>query len=327
MLTLINGAPVAGNFFIPSGTITNAMIVAAAAISLNKLAAVTASKALVSDSSGFVAASSVTATELGYVSGVTSAIQTQFTGKLSTGTAALVNADVNASAAIAHSKMAALTASRAAVLDSSGFLAAATTTSAEIGFINGLTSAVQTQLNARSVLLASYNPSAAASVDITSVIGANYDVYDIFVQLFPATDDVELWVRTDDANGVSFDAGANDYRHGSSGFTDNAGATGFTSTGAGTSAIKIGEDTAGQSVGNAAAEGCAGQIRLCRVGSATLHPLFSFDVMAVNANGNTVRFVGGGSRSNGAAINAVQLLFESGNIASGRVIVVGHRNA
>ena len=41
----------------------------------------TASKALVSNSSGKVAASSVTDTELGYLSGVTSAIQTQIGGK------------------------------------------------------------------------------------------------------------------------------------------------------------------------------------------------------------------------------------------------------
>ncbi len=42
----------------------------------------TASRALASNSSGKVAVSSVTATELGYVSGVTSAIQTQINGKL-----------------------------------------------------------------------------------------------------------------------------------------------------------------------------------------------------------------------------------------------------
>lgn len=41
----------------------------------------TASKALVSDASGKVAVSSVTDTELGYLSGVTSAIQTQIGGK------------------------------------------------------------------------------------------------------------------------------------------------------------------------------------------------------------------------------------------------------
>lgn len=63
--------------------IENADIKAAAAIALNKLAATTASRALVSDGSGFVSAASVTATELGYVAGVTSAIQTQLDANLS----------------------------------------------------------------------------------------------------------------------------------------------------------------------------------------------------------------------------------------------------
>jgi hypothetical protein len=57
--------------------IENADIKAAAAIALDKLAATTASRALASDPSGFVTASATTATELGYVNGVTSAIQTQ----------------------------------------------------------------------------------------------------------------------------------------------------------------------------------------------------------------------------------------------------------
>lgn len=49
----------------------------------------TASRALVSDASGKVAVSAVTSTELGYVDTVTSNIQTQLNGKLSTsGTAA-----------------------------------------------------------------------------------------------------------------------------------------------------------------------------------------------------------------------------------------------
>lgn len=42
----------------------------------------TASRALISDSSGQVAVSSVTSTELGYLDGVTSGIQTQFTNKM-----------------------------------------------------------------------------------------------------------------------------------------------------------------------------------------------------------------------------------------------------
>lgn len=51
--------------------------------------------------------------------------------------------------AIAVNKIAALTASRAVVTDGSGFISAATTTATEIGYVNGVTSAIQTQLNAK----------------------------------------------------------------------------------------------------------------------------------------------------------------------------------
>lgn len=66
---------------IGAGVIVNADINASAAIAMSKLAALTASRALVSDVSGVVSVSSVTSTELGYVSGVTSALQTQIDGK------------------------------------------------------------------------------------------------------------------------------------------------------------------------------------------------------------------------------------------------------
>jgi len=61
----------------------------------------------------------------------------------------IVNADIKSSAAIAFSKMENLTASRALVSDGSGDVSAATTTSTEIGYVNGVTSAIQTQLDAK----------------------------------------------------------------------------------------------------------------------------------------------------------------------------------
>ena len=54
------------------------------AVSTIKDSNLTASRALISNSSGKVAVSAVTSTELGYLDGVTSAIQTQLNGKLST---------------------------------------------------------------------------------------------------------------------------------------------------------------------------------------------------------------------------------------------------
>lgn len=62
-----------------TGLVVNADIAAAAAIALTKLAATSFSRALVSDASGFVSVATTTATEIGYVNGVTSAIQTQLT--------------------------------------------------------------------------------------------------------------------------------------------------------------------------------------------------------------------------------------------------------
>lgn len=59
------------------------------------------------------------------------------------------NADIKAAAAIALNKLAATTVSRALVSDGSGFVSPATTTAAEIGHVNGVTSAIQTQLDAK----------------------------------------------------------------------------------------------------------------------------------------------------------------------------------
>ena len=62
---------------------------------------------------------------------------------------AVVNASVASGAAIAFSKMENLTTGRALVSDGSGDVSVATTTSTEIGYVNGVTSAIQTQLDAK----------------------------------------------------------------------------------------------------------------------------------------------------------------------------------
>lgn len=61
----------------------------------------------------------------------------------------LTNAEISPTAAIARTKLAALTANRAMVTDASGFDSVSPTTSAEIGFVSGVTSSIQTQINAK----------------------------------------------------------------------------------------------------------------------------------------------------------------------------------
>ena len=61
----------------------------------------------------------------------------------------IVNADIKAGAAIAFSKMADLTASRALVSDANGDVSISAVTSTEIGYLDGVSSAIQTQLDTK----------------------------------------------------------------------------------------------------------------------------------------------------------------------------------
>ena len=79
-----------GTAAIGSGVVVNADVSSSAAIAFSKMADLTASRALVSDGSGDVSVSDVTSTELGYLDGVTSAIQTQIDG-ISAGTVSTIN--------------------------------------------------------------------------------------------------------------------------------------------------------------------------------------------------------------------------------------------
>jgi hypothetical protein len=84
--TKIKSSEVSGNFTaiynVLNGNLDNANISASAAIALSKLATLTASRALVSTAGGLISVSSVTDTELGYLSGVTSALQTQINAQV-----------------------------------------------------------------------------------------------------------------------------------------------------------------------------------------------------------------------------------------------------
>ena len=61
----------------------------------------------------------------------------------------IVNADIKSSAAIAFSKMENLTNSRALVSDGSGDVSVSAVTATEIGHLDGVSSNVQTQLDAK----------------------------------------------------------------------------------------------------------------------------------------------------------------------------------
>lgn len=87
---------VAGGGTGSSTALNNNRIMQSSGGNIVEASAITASRALASDANGIPVASSTTATELGYVSGVSSAIQTQFTGKASTTLNNLGTTSINA---------------------------------------------------------------------------------------------------------------------------------------------------------------------------------------------------------------------------------------
>lgn len=121
----------------------------------------TTNRALISNGSGKVAVSTTTNTELGYVHGVTSAIQTQINSKQATVTGAATT--------ITGSN---LTTNRALTSDGNGKVAVSTTTSTELGYVHGVTSAIQTQIN---------NAVASIATSITNTLKTLYPVNSIYI--------------------------------------------------------------------------------------------------------------------------------------------------
>ena len=109
------------NDSIPESIITNAKIASSAAIDATKIHDGTISN-----------------TEFGYLNGVTSAIQTQLDAKQATITGSASTIDTES-----------LTANRAVISNGSQKIAVSSVTDTELGYVSGVTSALQTQLDAK----------------------------------------------------------------------------------------------------------------------------------------------------------------------------------
>lgn len=101
------------------------------------------------------------------ISGVTGDISIDGSGVCSINAGVIVNADINASAAIAWSKMAALSASRVMVTDVSGFATTSITTTV-FNYIANLSSDAQAQINSKQATIVG-----AASTVVTADLSAN----------------------------------------------------------------------------------------------------------------------------------------------------------
>lgn len=134
----------AGGLAIKTGVIVNANINASAAIAYSKLSLTGSILNADINASAAIAYSKLSLTGNIVNADINASAAIDYS-KLNLSTS-IVNADINASAAIALTKLAALTASRATATDASGFIVASSVTDTELGYVSGVTSAIQTQL-------------------------------------------------------------------------------------------------------------------------------------------------------------------------------------
>jgi len=134
--------------------------------------AVTDTQILIGDGTGFTAAAlsgDVTMANDGAVTIANGAVENAMLADDAVGADelaanAVVNASVASGAAIAFSKMADLTASRALVSDGSGDVSVSAVTSTEIGYLDGVSSAIQTQLDAKTTATAAADEATALAI-------------------------------------------------------------------------------------------------------------------------------------------------------------------
>jgi hypothetical protein len=152
------------------GVIVNTDINDSAAIAVSKLAALTTSKAVVTDSSGFLTTSATTATQIGYLSNVTSDVQAQLDSKLSSATGAIstvVSSNLTANRAVISNSLGKIAVSN--VTDTElGVLSGITATTTELNYTDGVTSNIQTQLNGKQATI-----TGAASTVVSSNLTAS----------------------------------------------------------------------------------------------------------------------------------------------------------
>lgn len=218
----------------------------------------------------------------------------------------------------------AITAARALISDSNGYPTQSAVTSVELGYSSGVTSAIQTQLNALAStfkFLAAYTPSATASVDITSQISSTYPYYLIaWDSLIPATDDSELRMLTSADNGATWDTAAGSYEFLAIMFRVGGVAVSSNESGSATYGLLAGETVAAGAVDNAVS-GASGFMIWFR--AASLGIWLSKWENSVNNAAIGFGFTG---RLSGTP-NAIQIAFESGNITSGNVRIYGIKDA
>jgi len=180
----------------------------------------------------------------------------------------------------------------------------------------------ESQMGFRQVVIAKEEISSDANFIVT--LPVEFDFIDVhFTALTPATDNVALFARVRDYGATSVESGAADY------------AWAYSSQLAGTGAVDASDASDSEmqlalAVGSTSNECCSGSVRIYNfadqgVAGSQSNTMIKFQTTVIDATPGYVDYTGSGWRLAAERSDQFQLLFASGNIESGTVLVVGHR--
>ncbi len=157
-------------------------------------------------------------------------------------------------------------------------------------------------------MIASGSVSAAAAFAATDLT-SDYAAYLlVFQDLVPANDGVNLFLRTSTDNGSSYDSGASNY-----GWTRPeiaAASYNYQSSSADTEIDML------RNCSNVATEPISGQIWIYNPSDAGEYTRAKFDLEHINSSSLFLRAMGFGERLAAEDVDAFQLLFSAGNVAT-----------
>jgi len=211
-------------------------------------------------------------------------------------------------------KLDASTASRILGTDASKNITALDTATypslTELSYVKGVTSAIQTQLDNRPVLISSATASSSATIDFTFPSG--YNSLELrCIGVIPVTDNVGMWSRVSTDGGSTFDSSASAYAHQRQ-ITSGSSSPTATLT---TADSKIALIDAG--VGNGTGRYCNVFITIPNYSSSSQYKNIIAQQYIYRSDGAyNIRYINGVYLSN-TAINAIRILMSSGNVSTG----------
>lgn len=168
------------------------------------------------------------------------------------------------------------------------------------------------------VLLQTVTASSQAAVDLGEggEITSTYHKYAIeLLNVIPATDGVELHVRTSSDTGTSYDSGASDYEWSAFYGASSEGDTADSQIQAIPGTNQIGSDTNEL--------GVSGTIHLVRPSESTFTSLWGDGMYYPSGATPPQHFRFASQRSEAGVVNAIRILFSSGNVESGIIKLYG----